>query len=177
MTEAELVQRCREGDRVAQRELYAQTSERIYRLLLRMTGNPEDAFDLSQETYVKAFGRIGEFQGESGVATWIYRIAVNEALQRLRRSKRLASKLRALPLETESESPEAAAIASLDVREALDALPDEERTLIILRHFDGLSYDEMAVVLDKPAGTIASALNRARRLIREQLEEKAAHRS
>ncbi len=69
MTEQELVERCREGDREAQRELYDRTSGPVYRLLLKMTASPDDAFDLAQETYLKAFTRINQFDGRSSVAT------------------------------------------------------------------------------------------------------------
>jgi len=171
----EIVRNCREGDRDAQRELYARTSDQVYRLLLRMTGNPDDAFDLAQETYLKVFARIQDFEGSSSVQTWIYRVAVNEALQHLRRRKRDARKLKAAASTIQTnDGAETATLAAMDVRQALAAIPDYERTLIILRHFDQLSYEDMGRVLDKPAGTIASALNRARRLLRERLGDNLA---
>ena len=80
LTESELVDGCRKGEREAQRELYARTCERIYALLLRMTRHPEDAFDLAQDTYLRAFARIGQFDGRSSLATWLYSIAVTQAL-------------------------------------------------------------------------------------------------
>lgn len=168
----EIVQKCREKDRDAQRELYARTSDQIYRLLLRMTGSPEDSFDLAQETYQKVFARIGEFEGTSSVQIWIYRIAVNEALQHLRRRKREAHKMQVVASTLEiDEGGEPSVIASMDVHRALATIPDYERTLIVLRHFDDLRYEDMSRVLDKPAGTIASALNRARRMLRDRLDE------
>lgn len=171
VTEEHLVAKVRAGDREAQRELYALTSDRIYRLLLRMTGRPEDAFDLAQDTYVKVFSSIHRFKGDSGLATWIYRIAVNEARQHLRRRRIADSKLRVVGELREHAPPaEPDPHVSADVREALDRLPLAERTLIVLRHFDELSYEEMAQVLEKPPGTIASALNRARRMLRDLLE-------
>ena len=90
MTEEELVQRCCDGDRQAESELYARTSRRIYRLLLRMTGSEEAASDLAQETYLRAFARIVDFDARSTIATWLYRIAVNEAPQHRRRQQRPA---------------------------------------------------------------------------------------
>lgn len=175
VTEAVLVERCREGDREAQRELYALTADRVYRLLLRLTGRPEDAFDLAQDTYLKVFGSIGQFQGQSGVATWIYRIAVNEARQ-LQRCRRLAGdKLREIRhlREAEAAGADTASDEVSQVRDALARLPVVERALLVLRHFDGLSYAEMAEILDKPPGTIASALNRARRMLRDVLAEES----
>lgn len=171
----ETVQKCREGDRDAQRELYARTSDQVYRLLLRMTGSSEDAFDLSQETYLKVFARIDAFEGTSSVSTWIYRIAVNEALQHLRWRQRHARKMQAMASTIEAdERPKNAGIAAIDVHQALAAIPDQERALIVLRHFDGLSYEEIGKVLDKPSGTIASALNRARHMLRDRLADNSA---
>lgn len=171
MTEDQLVEQCRQGDRDAQRELYALTSDRIYRLLVRMTENPDDGLDLAQETYIRIFEKIHQFDGHSRIATWVYRVAVNEALQFLRRRKR-----EPVPLSGDGEVPGrathtlAVAIdARLDVEQALSQLPELERTLVILRHFEGLDYAEMARVLEKPEGTIASGLNRARKMLREIL--------
>lgn len=171
-----MVQRCREGDREAQRELYALTADRVYRLLLRLTGRPEDAFDLAQDTYLKVFGSIGQFQGQSGVATWIYRIAVNEARQLQRRRRLAGDKLREIHdlREAEAAGPGTASDEVSQVRDALTRLPVVERALLVLRHFDGLSYAEMAEILDKPPGTIASALNRARRMLRDLLVEESS---
>jgi len=171
VSEEELVQKCREGDRGAQRELYARTSDRIYRLLLRMTGRAEDAFDLTQDTYLKVFAAIQRFEGHCGVETWIYRIAVNEARQFLRRQRLQQHKLRFLRTLRDPEPAPADEGLAVQVRDALGRLPLEERTLLILRHFDELSYNEMAEVLEKPPGTIASSLNRARRMLRNLLEE------
>ena len=174
VTEAEIVQHCRQGDRQGQRELYALTSDRIHGLLLRMTGDPDDAFDLAQETYLRAFDRIGQFDGGSSVATWLYRIAVNEALQFLRRRKRgekalQVRKERAIRATTTDKTD-----AKLDVADAVADLPETERALVVLRYYQGLSYAEMARVLDKPPGTIASGLNRARALLQERLSGESA---
>ncbi|HOW73195.1 MAG TPA: sigma-70 family RNA polymerase sigma factor [Phycisphaerae bacterium] len=177
MTESQLVERCREGDREAQRELYALTSDRVHRLLVRMTGNPDDALDLTQDTYIRVFGKIHQFDGHSQIATWVYRVAVNEALQFLRRQGH-----QRLPQFRDSESPADAAqtpvVATdvrLDVGQALSQLPEWERTLVILRHFEGLNYAEMARVLEKPEGTIASGLNRARKMLRDMLGPGPGH--
>jgi RNA polymerase sigma-70 factor, ECF subfamily len=172
MTEEQLVQKCRDGDREAQREIYAQTSDRIYRLLLRVTGRPEDAFDLTQDTYLKVFGAIDRFQGGSELTTWIYQIAVNEARQFLRRQRLHQTKLTLWSSLREASAARCPEIdAAADVQDALARLPEVERALIVLRHFDHLSYDEMAQVLGKPPGTVASGLNRARRMLRELLEQ------
>ncbi len=78
--ERQIVAGCKQGDREAQRQLYDLTSERIHRLMLRMTRSADDAFDLTQEAYMRAFTQIGQFDGRSSLGTWLYRIAVNQAL-------------------------------------------------------------------------------------------------
>lgn len=168
MTDSELAARCRQGDRQAQRRLYEQCADRLYRLLFRMTGNTDDAFDLAQESFVRAFERIGTFDGSASLATWVYRIAVNEGLQFLRR-RRVAG--RAAPrIATNEEAPAGPSLEDrLDVADALDQLPELERTLIVLRYFEERSYADMAETLGKPPGTIASGLNRARQMLLEIL--------
>lgn len=171
MTEEQIIQGCREGDRQAQHLLYARTCDRIFNLLLRITGDPEVAFDLAQDTYLKVYAHIGRFDGRSTLLTWLYRIAVNEARQFFRRRSLYASKLKDLTLQYNPlTTQDAKASSVMDIQEALARLPEFDRHLIVLRHFESLSYDELAEVLDCPAGTVASALNRARRRLRELLE-------
>lgn len=173
MTESQLIQRCSQGDRDAQRELYAQTCDRIYRLLLKMTHNPEDASDLTQATYIRVLQNIHQFDGTSRVATWVYRIAVNEALQFLRGEKRRGLRELDRGQGTIAASETTASDARLDVAEALAQLPADERALIVLRYFEGLSYAEMAEILGKPSGTIGSELNRTRQKLRDVLAPEA----
>ncbi len=171
MTEEEkLVQRCRSQDREAQHEVYRRTSQRIYRLLLRMTGDADAAFDLAQETYVRAFTRIGQFDGKSALATWLYRIAVNEALQHLRRAGRAASRLTDDPARREAASPDTVA-TRLDVQAALARLTAIDRAMLLLRYQDGLDYAAIAEAVGCRPGTVASRLNRARGRLRELLAD------
>jgi RNA polymerase sigma-70 factor (ECF subfamily) len=169
MTESQLVERCRQGDRNAQRELYARTCDRIYRLLLRMTRNPDDASDLAQSVYVRVFQNIHQFKQSSGLTTWVYRIAMNQALQWLRSEKRRGLR----HLKAQSEHPAGsepnAADARLDVEIALARLTDEERALVTLRYFDELNYAEISEILGRPSGTIGSELNRIRHKLRNLL--------
>ena len=169
VNESELVERCRKGDREAQRELYARTSDRVYRVLFRMTRNADDASELAQETYLRVFRGIGEFKGTASVATWVYQIALNEGREFLRRRKRREEVSGGVDELVESPGQSGHDQIRLDIEEALARLPEAQRTLIVLRHLEGLSYGEMAQVLGKPAGTIASGLNRARQMLREQL--------
>ena len=122
MTEDQLVSGCRAGDRLAQRTLYERTSERIYRLLLRLTRDHEDASDLAQSVYLRVFERIGQFDGQSQLTTWVYRIALNEALQHLRRRKTHLAH-RAGVAHAAASRPRADGLADVEVRDALDSLP------------------------------------------------------
>lgn len=169
MTENELLERCRRGERLAQHQLYIQTSSKIYGLLLRMTRNADDAFDLAQNTFVRVFENIASFDGGSRLTTWMYRIAVNEALQFLRRQKRREMRHANLAAQQEIACARLPERAQADIQEALALLPAEERAIILLRYFEGLNYSEMSQVLGKPMGTIASRLNRAREHLRQLL--------
>ncbi len=174
VTEHDLVERCREGNREAQRELYDRTSEQIYRLLLKMTASPDDAVDLAQETYLKAFTRIGQFDGRASVATWLYRVAVNEALQFLRRAGQTRVKLQQIAPENGTESDIEQSTVRLDVNTALAALAPNERAMLLLRYQEGLDYRAIAEVLGCAAGTVASRLNRARQALRGILRKSYA---
>ena len=170
MTDFELAQRCARGDRQSQQLLYDRCCDRVYRLLCRMSGNSEDALDLAQETFVRVFEKIHTFDGASGLTTWVYRIAVNEALQFRRREKRTTRILGHLAWNRREISHGAPGEdARRDLLEALALLPEAERALLVLRYVEGLAYNEMAVVLGKPPGTIASGLNRARQMLRQVL--------
>jgi RNA polymerase sigma-70 factor (ECF subfamily) len=169
MDESALIQGCRRRDRKSQRELYERFVERIYRLTLRLSGNPQDAADLTQETFVRAFERIGRFEGRSGVGTWLYRIATNEALQLFRARQRQDRHLRRLSQERPiAEEPDGAG-ARQDVEQALGRLSDPHRAILLLKYQEGLSYDEIAEVLEVSPGTVASRLNRARAELRTLL--------
>lgn len=169
MTDAELIKGCKHGDREAQQELYVRTSEKIYGLLLRMTRNPDAAFDLAQDAYLRAFSRIGQFNGDSSLGTWLYRIAVNEALQFMRRRGTLPPLSEASPLEASTPSEGERIATRMDVNAALDGLDTSDRTILILRYQEGLDYREIADMLDCAAGTVASRLNRARDRLRQVL--------
>ncbi len=174
VNDRDLIERCRAGEKEAQRRLFEQTSERIYRLLLRMTGSPEDASDLTQDTYIKGLQRLDQFDGRSAIASWFYRIAVNEALQFRRRRSVETLKLRALaPIRpTEAERP--ATDLRLDIESALVEISLEDRALLLLRYQEELDYRGIAEVLECAEGTVASRLNRARDRLRELLRKSYA---
>jgi len=175
MIEHELIERCRRGERSAQQEIYIRTADRIYRLLVRVTGTSNAALDLTQETYVRAFTRIGQFNGTASFDTWLCRIAVNEALQHRRRNALAAVKIQFLHAQASSGNPNITD-TQIDVQEALQALPDVDRIILLLRYQDGMDYQTIGQVTDSPPGTVSSRLNRAREKLRGLLRKSYAGR-
>jgi len=167
---AEVVAACQQGDPVAQHRLYEASHQNVYRLMVRMVG-VQEAADVTQQVFLQAFRKIGQFSGQSQFGTWIYRVAVNEALQHLRRSKR--SKMQVLEQEPTDRSPDGH--KNVDDKElleqALARLEPELRSTFLLREIEGLSYEAIAVALEIPEGTVGSRLNRARRELQRTLVE------
>ncbi len=164
----ELVDRCREGDPSAQRQLYEACLPRIYRLAVQLVG-AQDAADVTQTVFLQAFRRLDQFQGASKFETWLYRLAVNESLQFLRRRQRR----RWLPLASEPEAERDRSRSALEARELLDMalseIDPELRAIFLLREWEQMSYEEIAESLDIPAGTVGSRLNRARKQLQSVL--------
>lgn len=177
VNEHELIEACRNGVREAQRELYEASGPRIYALLLRMTRNGDDAAELMQDTYIKVFKSITSFTGASRVETWIYQIALNEARQWLRRRDVYHDKLDRIRQDSDPMSSQADKDLELDVHEALEHLPEDEKTILILRHFEEMSYADIAEATGLPAGTVASRLNRARQRLQERLREHSVEKT
>lgn len=166
----ELVQRCRDGDSRSFEPLVDRYQAPLYRTALRLVGNVEDAMDLTQSTFLKAYEKLDTYQPKYRFFSWIYRILVNEAINHLQRSRRQAS------LSPNLASGEAAPDAMLRerassdrIQRALLALSLEHRLVIVLRHFLDFSYQEMAEVLDLPDKTVKSRLFSARRQMRDLL--------
>ncbi len=171
VNDRDLIERCRAGEREAQRQLFEQTSVRVYRLLLRMTGNPDDAADLTQESYVNGLQRLDLFDGRSAVASWFYRIAVNEALQFRRRQSIGTVKLQNLAPNRPNEARQPTTDLRLDLEGALAELPSDDRALLLLRYQEELDYRDIAEVLECAEGTVASRLSRVRERLRKILRK------
>jgi len=167
---AEIVEACQKGDPVAQHRLYEASNQNVYRLMVRMVG-VQDAADVTQQVFLQAFRKIGQFSGRSQIGTWIYRVAVNDALQYLRKSKR--SQVHTLEQEPIDGSPNRH--ENVDDKEileqALGLLDLGLRSAFLLREVEGLSYSEIADALEIPEGTVGSRLNRARRELKQHLVE------
>ncbi len=187
--EAALIGRCAAGDEAACTELVAEHQRMVFHLALHLLGDHDEALDLSQEVFLSVFRTIGRFRGQSALRTWIYRIVVNQARNRQRwwrrrhRAEQVSLEER---LETTGDLPPASDAVAPDrmfgqrelarrLWEALDRLPFDQRTVIILREIDGLSYEEIAFSLRVAVGTVKSRLTRAREALRTQLRE--AHRT
>ena len=166
----EIVARCQEGDREAQRQLYEIHSRKIFQLMRRMAGN-EDAADLTQQVFLRVFQNIGQFTGRSRFETWMYRLAVNECLDHLRERGRHGHG----PLEQEPASDSLSHTVQIEhkdlLEQALSRLDAELRTIFVLREVGGLRYREIAEALQLSDGTVASRLNRARRQLKQHLVE------
>lgn len=176
MDEAEIVEGCRRGRRDAQRLLYERCVQRVYAVTLRMTRSREAAADLTHTAFIRAFERVGDFNGRADVGTWLYRIAVNEALQWLRRRRVERRGLAAMQPGVSGRravlKPAAEAVdARIDLEEGMARLSEDHRAILILKYQEDLGYDEIAAALEIPPGTIASRLNRARAELRRLLDE------
>ncbi|MBI2834654.1 MAG: sigma-70 family RNA polymerase sigma factor [Acidobacteria bacterium] len=181
--EAQLVQRCATGDELACAELVEEHQRMVYQLAVHLLSDHNEALDLSQEVFLRVFRTIGSFRGHSTLRTWIYRIVVNQARNRQRWWRRrrrndqvsLEEHLRQhgeLPSPGDAEAPDRVLgrkeLASR-IWVALDQLPFDQKTAIVLREIDGLSYEEIAYSLGVAVGTVKSRLARAREALRAEL--------
>ena len=183
--EAALIQRCAARDEDACAELVAEHQRMVYQLSLNLLGDHNEALDLSQEVFLRVFRTIHGFRGQSALRTWIYRIVVNQARNRQRWWRRryrsqqvsLDAHLRDFgdfPEQTDGASPDRVLgrkeLADR-IRTALEQLPFDQRTAIVLREIDGLSYEEIGFSLGVAVGTVKSRLARAREALRAQLRD------
>ncbi|HEU4937739.1 MAG TPA: sigma-70 family RNA polymerase sigma factor [Vicinamibacterales bacterium] len=183
--EAALIQRCAAADEDACAELVAEHQRMVYQLSLNLLGDHNEALDLSQEVFLRVFRTIHGFRGQSALRTWIYRIVVNQARNRQRWWRRrhrsqqvsLDDHINAhgeLPAPGNGGSPDrilGQKQLAERIRTSLDRLPFDQRTAIVLREIDGLSYEEIGFSLGIAVGTVKSRLARAREALRAQLRD------
>ena len=183
--EADLLRRCAAGDELACAELVTTHERMVYQLSYHLLGTREEALDLSQEVFLRVFRMMGTFRGQSSLRTWIYRIVINQARNRQRwwRRRRQSDQVSLdQHVEAHGELPQRADVAAPDrllarkeaaarLWRAMDRLPFDQRTAVVLREFDGLSYEEIAFSLDIAVGTVKSRLTRARQALRADLVE------
>lgn len=181
--EAALVERARQGDQAAFTELVDKYERRVFRIARHITGNQEDAEDVLQETFLKAYSHLKSFEGQSKFYTWLVRIAVNEALMKLRKRKTD----RSVSLDEELDTGEDTVVREIAVWEddpeqkfsreelreildkAVDSLRPAFRTVFVLRDIEDLSTEDTAKALDLSIPAVKSRLLRARLQLREKL--------
>lgn len=179
----ELVRRVQRGDKKAFDILVLKYQHKIVQLINRYIRDQHEALDIAQDTFIKAYRALPTFRGESAFYTWIYRIAINTAKNHIAtRSRRPSDD--DIDIETAEQFESAAGLRDQETPEgvllseelarviqlALDELPDELRTAVSLRELDGLSYDEIADVMNCPVGTVRSRIFRAREAIDKKLQ-------
>ena len=174
--EAAIVRKVLDGDVNAFETLVLEYEKNVYNIALRMTGNSEDAADMTQEAFIKAYNSLSAFRGDSKFSVWLYRIVSNVCLDFLRsKNRRPTVSLSVedddgedtqLDVADESQSPELLLDRKLtrdSVRRGLDSLPPDYRQILLLREMQGLSYDEIAQALGLEVGTVKSRIFRARK--------------
>jgi len=184
----EFLERLRSGDAAAFEKLVSEQSGDVYALLYRLTADGEEARDLTQETFLRAFQSITHFRGDANLKTWIYRIAINQARNRWRwwRRRRRDVTVSLDGRADQNEQPLAATLRNRDaidpeqetlareregqLREALSGLRRSYREAVILRDVEGFSYEEIADTLQISIGTVKSRISRGRLELRRQLE-------
>jgi len=171
--EAALVDRARRGDVDAFERLYQLHAGRVYALCLRLAGEPVEARELMQDTFVHAWEALPRFRGESSLTTWLHRIAVNALLERRRRDKRRSARVSLVDDEDDAESGSIASgfVAPADVATAIDleraiaALPPGVRRAFVLHEVEGYTHEEVAGMTGLATGTLRAQLHRARQLL------------
>ena len=183
LPDSDLVSRITAGDGEAFGAIVERHEDRLYNTIYRLVGSAEDARDVLQDVFVKAFENLDRFRGGSSLYTWLFRIAVNTSLSH-RRKRRWVSMGMATPDDDDAPGrPPLADPAPADpsdglmaaeterlIQEAIGSLDDEHRTVVVLRDIQHCDYREIADILEVPAGTVKSRLHRARLLLRERLK-------
>jgi RNA polymerase sigma-70 factor (ECF subfamily) len=171
--ERELIDRVRAGDGVAERALYDAHVDRVYRLAYRLAGDDALAQDFTQETFIRAFGKLDSFRGESALSTWLHTITTTVVLNGLRKVKRFHTR--------EADLDEAGAIGTsrretepdlkARLKSAIDALPEGYRTVFVMHDVEGYTHEEIGAALGVETGTSKAQLSRARAKLRVALAD------
>ena len=178
VNDRELVQKCQAGDMSAFEELVSRYHQKVFTVILGLLRSREDALEVAQETFFRAYRKIHSFQGDSSFYTWIYRIAVNLAIDAQRRQKRNPLDFResmdgVLEAQNEVAKDPFADVHDRQLREklikAINDLTPEHKAVIVLRTIEGLSYKDIGAILGCSEGTVMSRLHYARKKLQEKL--------
>jgi len=180
-----LIERAKSGDVESFETLIRNHQSYAYNIAYRMIGNEEDAKDAAQEALIKVFKNLKAFKGDSAFSTWLYRIVMNSCKDLLRKRKPNEISIDKtyetdegevhMELQDDSNDPVTLYEQSevrVTIESALEELPDNYKSVVVLREIQGLSYDEIAEIEDIPVGTVRSRINRGRRILREILKDK-----
>jgi RNA polymerase sigma-70 factor (ECF subfamily) len=175
VSEPELIARVLSGDRIAARELYDAHSPRVFRLAFRLTGDADLAREFTQDTFVRAFGQLARFRGDSALSTWLHRITVTVVANAMRKVKRFRE--RETDLEDvhpiHSDGPGVDPVLRERLHRAIDGLAEIYRTTLIMHDVEGYTHTEIAEVLGVAEGTCKSRLSQARAQLRAALSDLA----
>jgi RNA polymerase sigma-70 factor, ECF subfamily len=179
--ETELVRSAKAGDVTAFEALYRAYNDRIYNFARRVTGSADDAGDVAQETFIRAWNSLRQLRDDATFGVWLHRIALNRSRDAIKRRAKCPSLSLDCPptdeggtvqIESEDAGPEEALIsteAQNAVRQAVDSLNDEHRLVVTLHHIEGMDVESVASILGVPRGTVMSRLSRARETLRRKL--------
>lgn len=182
--ESSLIERCKAGDREAFDQLVRLYERRIYNFALRLSSNLDDAEDITLETFIRVYNAIQNFRGDAHFSTWVFRIAHNVFLDMRKKAKahpqtslQEVVELDESEVTRQIEDPnpqpqqvaQAAELTQL-LRDAIESLPDYQKTMVLLYHTQNKSYEEIAEIMNLPIGTVKSRLNRARIALKAKLE-------
>lgn len=184
--EKALVERAKSGDIEAFEKLIEGCQKKVFNIAFRMIGNYDDANELAQEVFLKAFRSIKKFKGDSLFSTWIYKVTANVCLDEIRRRKNkfiysLDEEVEYGDGELKRQIPDNAPTPDVEVEineiknvvnKSIQELPKDYKSIIILRDIQGLSYDEISKIFDCPEGTVKSRINRARQALKKILQGK-----
>ena len=184
MSEEQLIRRAQQGDNGAFEELLLLHQKKVYNLCLRMSANPDDALDLSQEAFLRAWRSLGQYQFEANFSTWLFRLTSNICIDFLRRKKRRqetsltesyddSDEGAELSVPDAQPGPEQQAITNetkIELARAMEQLSPEHREILQLRVIEDLQYEQIADILDVRVGTVKSRLARARLALRKILK-------
>jgi RNA polymerase sigma-70 factor (ECF subfamily) len=187
LSEAEAIERAKQGDAEAFQALYDRHKRRVYSLCLRMTANTAEAEDLAQEAFLQLFRKIGTFRGESAFSTWLHRLSVNVVLMHLRKKSLPVVSLEETTQNTEEDSPKkdfgaedlslAGSIDRLQLQKAVESLPPGYRTIFVLHDVEGYEHNEIAGIVGCSIGNSKSQLHKARMKLRDILRIKRAEKA
>lgn len=169
----DLVRRAQEGDVPAFEQLYRDHVGRVYAVCLRMSGDRQKAEELTQDSFVRAWGMIRTFRGESAFSSWLHRLTVNVVLVAIRTEKRYAARIESTEDVSKYDQSDRTVPKSetVDLDDAIAQLPHQARIIFVLHDIEGYKHEEIAEQLGLAVGTSKAQLHRARKLLREALEQ------